>query len=82
MRFIQRGIIAAMAPLTSSNSWFDALSDCFDYHLHRQVATHPRSRLATNLRGKSQQEEKHEKQRFNFRKLLGCRRVGVVASSG
>jgi len=26
MRFIQRGIIAAMAPLTSSNSWFDALS--------------------------------------------------------
>jgi hypothetical protein len=82
MRFIQRGIIAAMAPLTSSNSWFDALSDCFGYHLHRQGGTHPRSRLATNLRGKSQQEEKHEKQRFNFRKLLGCRRVGVVASSG
>jgi hypothetical protein len=26
MRFIQRGIIAAVAPLTSSNSWFDALS--------------------------------------------------------
>jgi hypothetical protein len=35
MRFIQLGIIAAMGPLTSSNSWFDALSDCFDYYLQR-----------------------------------------------
>ena len=76
-------MIVASCAVTSSNSVRSrpfSLVRITSFYGH--LATHPRYRAATNLRGKSQQEEKHENQRFNFRKLLGCRRVDGVASNG
>jgi hypothetical protein len=58
-----------------------------DLHLQTKafmagLPTHPRYQGATNLTEKSQQEEKYENKRFNFRKLLGYRRVDGITSDG
>jgi hypothetical protein len=69
--------------LASSNSvHLMTLLFAWNLKFYGRLPTHPRYHGATNLREKSQQEEKHENKRSNFRKLFGCRRVDGVASDG